>query len=336
MSMRVLGFAMQIVIIALISPTLCLAQSQPSENATGSASGLVLLEVDGRPIRHAQVEFLNPSTGWAASTLTDRNGKFEFAGLLPTNYQVTVTAPGCERLEATVMVDAGVGPLSLLLRKTQLPTTPRNDSVVSVHELRMSDKAEPAFAKGTRMLQRGDAQGSLAYFHRALAKDPSYYRAYHNLGLAHYQLGKRPQAEEDFQKSIGLSNGGYAPSQFALAMILCEKQEFRQAERLIQNGLALEPGSAVGKYFLGLVQFALNRPAEAEKSARDALWRNANQADAYILLARIHERNHDPYAVMTDVRAYLKLDSHGRLESEASDLLKRARQEIAQNAATSQ
>jgi len=207
-------------------------------------------------------------------------------------------------------------------------TAPRNDSVVSVQELRGGGKAESVFAKGTRMLQRGDAQGSLAYFQRALAKDPGYYRAYHNLGLANYQLGNTEQAEGNFQKSIELSNGGYAPSQFALAMVLCEKQEFREAERLIQIGLTMEPGSAIGKYFLGVVQFALNRPAEAEKSAHDALWRNGNQAEAYILLGKIHERNHNPYAVMAEAAAYLKLDPHGPLENEASKLLQRARQEI--------
>jgi len=58
------------------------------------------------------------------------------------------------------------------------------------------------------MLQEGDSQGRLAYFHRTLARDPSYYRAYHNLGLADYQLGHTGQAKGDFQKSIELSNGG--------------------------------------------------------------------------------------------------------------------------------
>ena len=119
-------------------------------------------------------------------------------------------------------------------------------------------------------------------------------------------------------------------------MILCEKQEFREAERVIQNGLAMEPGSALGKYLLALVQFALNRPAEAEKSARDALWRNAGQAEAHILLAKIHERAHKPYAVTMDVAAYLKLDPHGPLESEASELLQRAQQKISQSAGANQ
>jgi len=310
------------------SASLLFAQSRVTQGATVSASGIVLLTPEDRPIRRAHVELLITSTGWAAATLTDDDGGFKFAGLTPASYHVTVTAPACEILEDTVVVGGSVNNLFLRLRRIQQPATPRSDAVVSVQELRVSGKAESAFAKGTRMLQQGDAQGSLAYFRRALGRDPGYYRAYHNLGLANYQLGNTAQAEGNFQKSIELSNGGYAPSQFALAMMLCEKQDFREAERLIQNGLAMQPDSAVGKYLLGVVQFALNRSSEAEESAHDALWRNANQAEAYILLAKIHERNHNPHAVMAEVAAYLKLDPHGPLENEASKLLQTARQEI--------
>jgi tetratricopeptide (TPR) repeat protein len=212
---------------------------------------------------------------------------------------------------------------------------PVNDSVVSVQELKMSGKAEPAFKKGTDLLLKGDARGSLVYFERALTEDPGYYRGYHNLGLAHYQLGNKEQAEKAFQRAIELTNGGFAPSQFGLAMILFEKWQFREAEELIQQGLNTDPGSAVGKYFLGVVQFALNLLPDAEKSARDALLRSANQVEAHILLAKIHERYGDPYAVQADVAAYLKFVPRGPLENEANALLQRAQQEINRRSATS-
>src|SRR5262249_58514753 len=163
------------------------------------------LTPEDRPIRHARVELLISSKGWFATSLTDDDGGFKFKGLVPASYHVTVTALECERLEDTVIVSADTSNLVLRLHRTQQPATPRNDSVVSVEELRSAGKPESAFAKGTRMLQQGDAQGSLVYFRRALAKDPSYYRAYHNLGLANYKLGHTEQAEEDFQKSIELS-----------------------------------------------------------------------------------------------------------------------------------
>ena len=156
-----------------------------------------------------------------------------------------------------------------------------------------------------------------------------------DLGLAHYQLGETAQAEQDFQKSIDLTNGGYAPSLFALAMILCERQDFQQAERLIENGLIVDPGSSLGKYFLGLVQFGQNRTAEAEKSAHEALWRNVNQADAHVLLAKIYESTHNSYAVMAEASTYLKLDPHGPLEEQARQLIQRAQQEVGEQVVAS-
>jgi len=333
--MRRIGVAIQIAILSLISPVVCLSQSQPIKKEMGSALGFVLLEVEARPIRHAHVEFLNPSTGWASAVLTDGKGRFEVSKLAAATYQVAVTAPGCERLETTVTVDGTVGPLLWRLRKVAQPATPRSSSVVSIQELRMSEKAESAFAKGTRLLQQGNVEASLPYFQRAITKEPDYYQAYHNLGLAHYRLGETARAKEAFQKSIDLAKGGFAPSQFALAMILCEKQEFQRAEKVIENGLAMDPGSAVGKYFLGVVQFALNRNDEAEKSAHDALWRNAGQADAHILLAKIHERKHNPAAALVDVASYLRLDPHGPLENEAHELLQRAQREISPSVSAS-
>lgn len=328
--MRVPGFALQVLTPLLTLPTLCSAQYEPVEKAT--ASGQVLLMEDSRPVRHARVEFLDQSTGWAKSTLTDRNGRFSVAGLRPVAYHVSVSAPACETSESSLTVNVGAAPLILLLHKMDEPATLRNDFVVSAEELRMSGKAEPLFAKGTKLLQKGDFARSIVYFQRAIEKDAGYYRAYHNLGLAYQQLGDLDQAEEAFQKSIDITYGGYAASQFALAMILCEKREFQEAERVVQSGLAMEPGSALGKYFLALVQLALNRPLDAEKSAHDALWRNANQAEVHVLLAKIHERERNPYAVVMDVAAYRKLDPHGPLESEANTLLRRAQLEISQNA----
>ena len=208
------------------------------------------------------------------------------------------------------------------------PTTPVNDSVVSVQELKMSGNAETAFERGTKSLQKGDARSSLVYFKKALTKDAGYYRAYHNLGLALYLLGEKAQAEEALQRAIDLTNGGYAPSQFALALILLENRQYGKAEAVIQRGLTMDPCSAQGEYLLASAQFASERFADAEKSARDALLRNANQAEAYILLAEIHARRHEPYSVKADATAYLRLDEHGPLADEANLLLKQAQMEI--------
>jgi hypothetical protein len=69
------------------------------------------------------------------------------------------------------------------LAQTASSASPVNDNVVSVQELRSPGKAQKAFDKGAKLLLKGDASGSIAYFDRAIAKDPSYYRAYYDKGL---------------------------------------------------------------------------------------------------------------------------------------------------------
>jgi tetratricopeptide (TPR) repeat protein len=214
------------------------------------------------------------------------------------------------------------------------PPTPRNDSVVSVQELAMPHKAAHAFEKGTDLLLKGDLQASLPYFRTVIEQAPHSYRAYHNLGLALSRLGQLDAAAQDFQKSIDLTNGGFAPSLFGFAMILYRRADYREAETLVRRGLLVAPGSGVGNYCLGLVQFSLGRISDAERSTVEALNLDPGNADAYVLLGRIHEREHNPSGVVTDVQTYFKLDPHGALHADALDLLHRAQRDISRLSAS--
>jgi tetratricopeptide (TPR) repeat protein len=206
-----------------------------------------------------------------------------------------------------------------------------SEYVVSVQELKMSGKAHKGFDKGTRLLQKGDAAGSLPFFHQAIAEYPGHYKAYYNLGVAHYRLGHIADAEQAFQKSIDLTGGAYGPSQFAMGMVLCQERDFHQAETVIMRGLDVDPGSATGKYFLGWAQFALNRLVDAEKSVQQALLRKASFAEAYFLLARIHQRQNNSPAVVQDLNAYLKLDPTNPGNVQARALLEKTQQAMSQN-----
>jgi tetratricopeptide (TPR) repeat protein len=167
---------------------------------------------------------------------------------------------------------------------------PKSDYVVSVQELRVPGKALKNFDRGSKLLLKGDAAASVAYLQRAIDGYPEHYKAYYDLGVAHFRLGHTAAALESFQKSIDLTAGKFAPPQFGMAAILCQKQDFAQAERILERGLELEPGSAIGKYYLGWAQFALNRLVEAERNVQQALIRNANLAEARVLLEMIHRR----------------------------------------------
>lgn len=198
----------------------------------------------------------------------------------------------------------------------------------------MSRKAVRAFEKGTALLVKGDPQASLPYFRIVIEEAPSSFRPYHNLGLALYLLGQIDSSAQAFQKAIDLTNGAFAPSLFGLSMIHYRRAEFLQAESLIRQGLFVEPASAVGKYCLGLVQYSLGRIADAQHSTLEALALDPGETDAYVLLAHIHDRQHDPSAVLADIQNYLRLDPHGALQSDALDLLHRAQQILSPQSAS--
>ena len=209
------------------------------------------------------------------------------------------------------------------------PSAPgKNKYTVSVRDLRMGGKGQKAFDKGSDLLAKGDTAGSIAYLDRAIAEYPENYRAYYNLGVAQYRLGHMVEAEDAFQKSIDIAQGTFAPAEFGMGMILCQKSEFQQAETVIERGLEREPGSANGKYFLAWAQYGLNRLIEAERSLRQALVRNAKIAEAHLLLARIHQRQHNSYEVAQDLQSYLKLSPNGPDSEQAKRLLERTNEEL--------
>ena len=205
----------------------------------------------------------------------------------------------------------------------------RNNYVVSVQDLKAERKGHAAFDKGSQMLDKGDAAGSIAYLERAIAEYPEHYKAYYDLGVAQFRLAHLAEAEEAFQKAIDLTKGNFAPPQFGLGAILCQKADFTQAEALLQRAVDLDPGSAVGKYYLGWAQFGLNRLIQAERSLEQALLRNNNFAEAYLLLVRIHLRQHNLPGAAKDLDAYLKIEPR---KEQARTLAEEIKREMAQEA----
>ena len=206
----------------------------------------------------------------------------------------------------------------------------KSNYVVSVQDLKLAGKGHAAFDKGSRLLEKGDTAGSIAYLERAVSESPEHYKAYYDLGVARFRLGQLAEAEQAFQKAIDLTGGGFAAPQFGLGAILCQKKEFLLAETILQRGIELESGSAIGKYYLAWAQFGLNRLVDAERSAEQALVRNANLAEAYSLLARIHQRQRNAPAVSRDLEVYLKLDPHKDFARRLADKIQ---QEMAQETA---
>jgi Carboxypeptidase regulatory-like domain len=135
-----------IIFVLLFSSSAGMAQSPTAVSMIGSAAGHVVKADNGKPILGARVGFLIPTTGWTASKMTGKDGKFTFTGLSPVVYLVTVTAPGYKELQLAVKINEKSGPLLLKLQRVEQETKPQSDSVVSVQELQVCCEAKSAFA----------------------------------------------------------------------------------------------------------------------------------------------------------------------------------------------
>ena len=206
--------------------------------------------------------------------------------------------------------------ISLLLVGVCLPLhssaqSQKPGSKVSVRELSIPTKALRAFEQGIDCLAKSDPAGSLPQFQRAISEFAGYYEAYDRMAAAYLKLWRIPEAEDAFRKSIELSGGRFAHPLLALGAILDGQRKFAEAEGVIRQGLDLEPDSWTGHYYLGMALFGLNRLQDAEQSAREALFRNADFPNAQLLLADIHLRQQDLRAVLADLDQYLKLVPQG-------------------------
>jgi len=74
----------------------------------------------------------------------------------------------------------------------------------------------------------------------------------------------------------------------------------------------------------------LNRLIEAERTIEQALLRNANLAEAYLLLAKIHQHQHNLPRMLKDLESYLKLEPR---KEQVRSLAEQIKRDLAQDGA---
>jgi tetratricopeptide (TPR) repeat protein len=151
----------------------------------------------------------------------------------------------------------------------------------------------------------------LRHFTKAAKAFPEYYEAFYHMGVVETSLGQMDEAMQAFQKAIDLSGGRYAWAEFGLGYLLYLEGKAGEAEAIIRRGLDVDGNSPDGHAILGMVLLRLNRPDEAEKSAREALLRKPDFAEAYLVLSDAYARRREYRAQLQGLDTYLKLEPNG-------------------------
>jgi tetratricopeptide (TPR) repeat protein len=282
-------------------------------------AGSVVIDGEAQPAVNAQVNVKAVGGADLATTFTDSTGRFEAPAEGGGAFIVTVEQQGYEPAEQRVDVGVeGRAPgLLITLRKLRNAPVDAAGHTVSVHELKVPGKARRAYEKGIELLQKKDAAGSLDQFKEATHAFPNYYEAYYQIGLANMELRRGNEAEQALQRAIDLSGGGYAEPEFALGALMCDRQAYADAERILRHAINVDASSWKGHLFLGQALFGQNRLAEAEKSAQEVLLRRPDIASAYIMLANIHIKKQEFILGIKDLDTFLALKPTGPTSDQA-------------------
>ncbi len=297
------------------------AKSQVSntEQTDGTISGTVLLKTNNRPASQVAVKLKSHVAGVFRSVLTDLEGHFEVRSLPPSTYEIVVDEPGYEPAQTSARLDGASSKLVLYLNSSNTAQTQRNAYTVSARELRIPGKARGEYVKGLGSLAKKDFTGSVSHFTKAAQAFPEYYEAYYHVGVAETTLGHLDEAMQAFQKAIDLSGGRYPWAEFGIGYLFYLQGKTEDGITVIRRGLEKDESSADGYFILGLALLRLNRLDEAERSAREVLLRNANFADAYLVLADVYGRRREYREQLQGLDAYLKLEPNGAESAHAKE-----------------
>jgi tetratricopeptide (TPR) repeat protein len=297
------------------------AQISNSNSTSGEIAGVVRFQTANRPASQVLVNLRSSSAGISRNVLTDTDGRFEIRELPPDTYEIIVEEPGYEPSRTTAQVSGTPSEFVVYLKSVPRGQKDGNGAMVSVRELKISGKAREEYQKGLQLLEKKDPAGSLPHFTKALQAFAGFYEALYHKGVAEMRLGHRDEAMEDYQAAIDLSGGRFGWAQFAVGYLLCEEGKYGEAERIIRRGLEVAANAPEGYVLLGNALMLLNRWDEAERCLREALVRDPNFADAYLVHSNISGHQGNYVARLQDLDAYLRLDPTGP----ASESVRQAR-----------
>jgi tetratricopeptide (TPR) repeat protein len=302
------------------------------ERSTFALTGTVFTDGTNQRIPSANLILCDDGGTPLQQSSASDSGEFSFQGLQPGHYILKIQASGFQDAELHIDLsftsDRG---LSVSLKPTRnLSLPPSAPSTISAHELVIPEAARNLFASGkTKLYTQNNPKGALHDFQSATAQAPAFYEAFYQSGMAYLSLQNPAAAEKQFRKSLDLSQNKYADANIALGTILIHRNEVREGEPLLRQGLASNPHSWPGQFELGELELSRGRLEPALAAAQTAAQLAPQQAVVYRLLAVIHMRQKNYPALVTALDSYIELDPNSPAGLRAKELLNQAEKQIA-------
>lgn len=311
-------------------------------------NGQVRYATSRTPAENVLVRIESFSGGLVGQMITDRTGKFSFTGLSPTQYIVTVHAPGYIDIRENVnLVTANTGYLNVQLveDKSSLVNNNRNNllSGIGVIDANIPLEAQNEYAKGKTLIDTGKKEkvtSALEHLEKAVAIYPKFLEAQLLLGFGYMDLQQWDKAEKTLRAAIEI-NSNASTAYFAIGEIYRQKKKFSEAEKILLDGIKVNEKSAEGHSTLAKVYWemaSLEKNEEQLKKTLENSWQevnkalklNPNLAEAHLLAGNLLLRAHRANDALTHFESYLKLSPKGEFATQTQSLVQKIKQALVQ------
>jgi tetratricopeptide (TPR) repeat protein len=290
---------------------------------------------NGLPADHVIVRLRSDAVAFQTETQTDIQGKFEFDGLYPTTYHLTIEGQGFRPYSSNI--DISMSRMSYEQITLRMNKEPEAKAVpaegpagsLNVRIAQIPPAARKEFDVGRQRMSLQDAAGSEQHFQKAIALYPQYAEAYQLLGVLHLEEGKYAEAGPELQKAAELEPH-MSTAYFALGICRNLMGKYAEAEPAFLRGLELNPDSPDGQYELAKTYWALGRWQDADPHAQKAVALKPDVGPPHVLLGNIALRKRDPQKALMEYHEYLRLDPNGNMAAGTQQMVDKIEQTLKQ------
>ena len=139
----------------------------------------------------------------------------------------------------------------------------------------------------------GQYAAASTHFQHVVARDPSFARAYDNLGLCYEALNQPDQALEQYRKAVDLNRSATVTSPWPplnMGTLLRTRGELKEAQPLLEEAVKYDAALAQAHYQLGMLLEQVDKLDEAVAELTRAAHADPQYAEPYYALARIYRR----------------------------------------------
>jgi len=322
-----------VLIIGLTGATAPILVAQESKAVPATLSGQITGQVryaEGRqPAVNVLVSCDSFNLGNCGQVMTDQSGRFRFTGLGPSQFVITVRAPGyIEQKENVELMTSPSATLQFQLKSDGSAKPAALGSAVVDSNVPASARKE--FDQATAALATGKKEGleqSVRHLERAVSIYPQFVQATLMLGTAYMDLGQLEKAEQTLKRTVELDPKA-ANALFALGELYLRQKKDEDAEKTLLRGLQIEDRSFQGHLSLARVYWSMASKIKDETQARPSLENaydqvnkslklNADLAPAHLLKGNLLLRVRRVADAQHEFEDYLRLEPKGAFAEQA-------------------